>query len=146
MSKYSMTATKKDYQYAFDELLKLEKQLKKNLDWKKIKRVSLDELSTLIGILKRKLPVQPQSKERWVLNDLNEIYQDYSLVVHIATVHTNPNKETASVNAERIVKGVNLLSIIEDKVKVYEQSAYLPQGMRESFAELKELLKQSEDK
>ena len=65
MSKYSITATKKDYQYAFDELLKLEKQLKENLNWKKIKRVKLDELVTLIGILKRKLPVQAPAETQY---------------------------------------------------------------------------------
>ena len=58
MSKYSITATKKDYQYAFDQILKLEKQLGERFDWKKIKRVSLDELITLIGVLNRRLPAK----------------------------------------------------------------------------------------
>lgn len=57
--KYSLTATKQDYSIAYKTLESLEIQLKTKFDWKKIKRVSLDELSTVISILKRKLPSKP---------------------------------------------------------------------------------------
>jgi len=60
MSKYSMSATKQDYLDIYRVLQGLEKQLNTTFDWKKIKRVSLDELSALVGILKRKLPTKSQ--------------------------------------------------------------------------------------
>lgn len=53
MSKYSIFATKQDYQQMFDKLKKIETEKGLNLDWKKIKRVSMDHLTTLHGILTR---------------------------------------------------------------------------------------------
>lgn len=55
MKKYSITATKEDYKNAYATLESLEKETNTSFNWKKIKRASLDELDTLIGILKRKL-------------------------------------------------------------------------------------------
>jgi hypothetical protein len=55
MGKYSIFATKQDYQKAYSTLEELESQLGLNLDWKKIKRIGLDELETIISIYKRKL-------------------------------------------------------------------------------------------
>ncbi len=63
MSKYSITATKQDYANAFATLEGLEKQLGEKFNWKKIKRVNLDELVTLISILKRKLPATPAKED-----------------------------------------------------------------------------------
>lgn len=55
MGKYSIFATKQDYQKAYSTLEELESQLGLNLDWKKIKRIGLDKLETIISIYKRKL-------------------------------------------------------------------------------------------
>jgi len=55
VGKYSIFATKQDYQKAYSTLEELESQLGLNLDWKKIKRIGLDELETIISIYKRKL-------------------------------------------------------------------------------------------
>lgn len=56
MGKYSIHATKEDYNKAYAELKVIEETTERGnkFDWKKIKRVSLDELATLIAILKRK--------------------------------------------------------------------------------------------
>lgn len=54
MGKYSIFATKQDYKEAYEELSLLEKIIEVPLDWKKIKRVNLDEIKTLIAIIRRK--------------------------------------------------------------------------------------------
>lgn len=53
MSKYSIYATKQDYQEMFDKLKKIEIEKGITLDWKKIKRVNMDHLTTIHGILSR---------------------------------------------------------------------------------------------
>jgi len=55
MSKYSIFATKQDYQKAYLMLQKLENELGEQFDWKKIKRTNYDQLDALIQILLRKL-------------------------------------------------------------------------------------------
>jgi hypothetical protein len=55
MSKYSIYATKEDYQKAYSELKEIEPKLSYKLDWKKIKRINLDSLSYLISALKRSI-------------------------------------------------------------------------------------------
>jgi hypothetical protein len=55
MSKrYSIFSTKEDYEKAYSTLQELEKALDLKLDWVKLKKQGLDQLSTLIGILNRK--------------------------------------------------------------------------------------------
>lgn len=54
MSKYSIFATKQDYKKIYDSLKILEEKLKIQLDWKYIKRASLDTLFTLEQILIKK--------------------------------------------------------------------------------------------
>jgi len=58
MSKYSIFATKQDYQNAYSILEKLEKQLGQQFNWKKIKRTNYDNLDALIFILMKKLKSQ----------------------------------------------------------------------------------------
>lgn len=58
MSKYSIFATKQDYQNAYSILEKLEKQLGQQFDWKKIKRTNYDSLDALIFILMKKIKSQ----------------------------------------------------------------------------------------
>ena len=53
MSKYSIYATKQDYQEMYNLLENLEVKYQMPLDWKKIKRSSLDSLSPLPSIMKR---------------------------------------------------------------------------------------------
>lgn len=60
MSKYSIFATKQDYLNIYDVLRELETQMSDKLDWVKIKRSTLDQLSTLVGILKRKYQAKPK--------------------------------------------------------------------------------------
>lgn len=54
MPKYSIFATKEDYQKAYDKLKELETKHSLDFDWKKVKRTNLDSLATLIDIIKRK--------------------------------------------------------------------------------------------
>ena len=55
MSKYSIFATKQDYEKAYSMLEKLEIELGEQFNWKKIKRTHYDQLDALIKILLRKL-------------------------------------------------------------------------------------------
>jgi len=54
MGKYSIYATKQDYAKAYDELKGIEESMGLTLDWKKMKAMHLDGLSTLIRALKNK--------------------------------------------------------------------------------------------
>jgi len=51
--KYTIHSTKEDYQEMYNTLKQLESELNLTLDWKKIKRASLDSLTPLPGIMKR---------------------------------------------------------------------------------------------
>jgi hypothetical protein len=53
MSKYSIFATKQDYQNAYSILESLEKELGVELKWQKIKRTDLDNLTFLISCLQK---------------------------------------------------------------------------------------------
>lgn len=56
--KYSIHSTKEDYKKMYNQLEELSEKLNMPLDWKKIKRASLDSLSPLPSILQRKLDKQ----------------------------------------------------------------------------------------
>jgi len=51
--KYTIHSTKEDYQKMYSTLEKLESEYNMTLDWKKIKRATLDSLMTLPDIMKR---------------------------------------------------------------------------------------------
>ena len=53
MRKYSISANKQDYKEMYDLLKTLEVKYEMPLDWKKIKKQSLDSLSPLPSIMKR---------------------------------------------------------------------------------------------
>lgn len=55
MSKYSIYATRQDYDEAYKELQELETKSDKPFDWKKLKAQNLDTLKTLISAFKRQL-------------------------------------------------------------------------------------------
>jgi len=63
MSKYSIFATKQDYQNAYSILENLEKELGVELNWKKIKRTNSDNLDALIFILRKKLKTKNNQNE-----------------------------------------------------------------------------------
>lgn len=54
MSKYSLTATKQDFQILYEKLENIEKTKGNKFDWKKIKRSTYDQLYSLVGILERR--------------------------------------------------------------------------------------------
>lgn len=79
MSKYSLYATKQDYQKAYSRLKEIEQKLettdkKTKLDWKKIKRSDLDSLLLLISIHEHNIEIQILNYgDQGVLNYVKEI-------------------------------------------------------------------------
>lgn len=73
-SKYSIHATKEDYEKIYDEIRSIEPKLKKPLNWKKIKSSSYEQLQSLVDILKRKVDVLKEGrgvwKDKWEKDDL----------------------------------------------------------------------------
>jgi hypothetical protein len=55
MPKYTIHSTKEDYDKVYEEIKTFEPLLGYDLDWKKIKKQNLDNLSFLISALKREV-------------------------------------------------------------------------------------------
>jgi hypothetical protein len=61
--KYTIHSTKEDYKEMYNKLEELSEKYNMPLDWKKIKRASLDSLSLLPGIMERTYKRRNQIKQ-----------------------------------------------------------------------------------
>lgn len=150
MSKYSITATKKDYQFAFKTLMSLENQLGEKLDWKKIKRVSLDELTTIIAVLKRKLPAKSVNENDDVFigrrgHAIDFFDEHQEELIKYAKTKGMISKENADKRIKMHDKFVEVLKEITlwGKSDVF---SFTYSTSKEKLEEFKELLKQAEGK
>ena len=60
MSKYSITATKQDYEKIYNDLSSIEETFSLKLKWDKLKRLTYDQLITFQNSLQKSLmPIMP---------------------------------------------------------------------------------------